>query len=444
MTNSIAKTFTLPALIRFTLPTILMLVFIATYTIVDGIFVSRFVGTTALSAMNIVFPLINVLTGLGIMLGTGGSAIIGRRLGEGRADAARSAFTLLTVFAIGAGLAISALCFWGIEPLSRFLGADDTLLPYCVAYGRVMMGFYAISVVQVLFQTLFVTAGKPTLGLLLNVCAGLSNIVFDYVFIVRLDLGIAGAAWGTVTGFLIGGIPPLLYFARPRKGVALYFTKPAWNGTTILHTILNGSSEMVTSTAMAVTTFLFNRAMLQMIGEDGVAAITIVLYAQFLFTSAYLGFASGVAPVFSYQYGAENTAELRRLFKMCLGVVVLSSVACLGFASLLAIPTISIFTPPESNTYAITLYGYRIFVRNFLFAGVNIFASSFFTALSNGKVSAAISFLRTFVFVAGSILLLPQFLDIDGVWLAVPVAETITILISITFFAAYRKVYHYL
>lgn len=442
MQNDISKKFTLPSLIKFTLPTIVMLVFVASYTIVDGIFVSRFVGTTALSAMNIVFPLINILIGLGIMMGTGGSAIIGRKLGEGKEKEARSAFTLVTVFSIVVGLIISALCFLFIRPLSILLGADENLLPYCIDYGRIMMAFYTVSVVQTLFQTLFITAGKPNLGLWLNVAAGLANILFDYIFIVLLDMGIAGAAWGTVSGFLIGGIPALVYFAKPRT--VLYFVKPRWDGRIILQTMLNGSSEMVTNGALAITTLLFNLAMMELLGEDGVAAITIVLYAQFLFSSAYLGFAGGAAPIFSYNYGNRNIPQLKWLFRTCLRIILISSVVCFAISYLMAVPVIAIFTPRESNTYAITLYGYKIFVWNFLFAGINIFASSFFTALSNGKVSATISFLRTFVFVAGSILLLPKFLGIDGIWLAIPAAEAVTVLVALFFLTINRKQYHYL
>ena len=213
MQNDISKEFTLSSLIKFTLPTIIMLVFVATYTIVDGIFVSRFVGTTALSAVNIVFPLINILIGLGIMLGTGGSAIIGRKLGEGKEEEARSAFTLIIAFGIIVSLVISVLCFLFIRPLSLFLGADENLLPYCMDYGRVMMAFYTVSVIQTMFQTLFITAGKPNLGLWLSVAAGLSNILFDYIFIAQMDMGIVGAAWGTVSGFIVGGIPALFYLA---------------------------------------------------------------------------------------------------------------------------------------------------------------------------------------------------------------------------------------
>lgn len=412
------------------------------YTIVDGIFISRFVGTTALSAINIVYPLINIIMGIGIMLGTGGSAIIGKLLGEGKEDHARAAFTLITLFAAAVGLALSALCFAFMTPLSLFLGADSILLPYCVDYGRIMMAFYTASVLQVLFQTLFVTAGKPALGLGLNLLSGIANIIFDYVFIVLCNMGIAGAAWGTVVGFLIGGVPPLIYFAKPQT--VLYFAKPQWDGSVVLNAILNGSSEMVNSCATAVTTFLFNISMMRLAGEDGIAAITIILYAQFLFSAAYLGFANGVAPVISFNYGNRNTMQLKRLFRMCLLVILLSSVACLGFSYIMAVPAIAIFTPQDSNTFAIARNGYRIFMWNFLFAGLNIFASSFFTALSNGKVSAAISFLRTFVFVVGSILILPHFLDINGIWLSIPVAEVCTMVIALFFFFAYRKVYHYM
>lgn len=442
MDNAISKEFTLFSLIRFTMPTIVMLVFMSTYTIADGIFVSRFVGTTALSAVNIVYPLVSAIMGVGIMLGTGGSAIIARRLGEGKEGQAREAFSLIVCFALAVGIGLSALCFVFISPLSRALGADEILLPYCVDYGRILMLFYSASVLQVLFQTLFVTAGKPALGLLLNVFSGVANIIFDYVFIVLCDMGISGAAWGTVTGYLLGGVLPLFYFAKPRT--VLYFVKPKWDGAVLLNAMLNGSSEMVNSLATAVTTFLFNISMMRLAGEDGIAAITIILYAQFLFSAAYLGFANGVAPVISYNYGNRNTVQMKRLFRMCFGIILVSSVACLGFSYLMAVPAIAIFTPQDSNTFAIARDGYRIFMWNFLFAGVNIFASSFFTALSNGKVSAAVSFLRTFVFVVGSILILPRFLDIDGIWLSIPVAEVCTMVVALCFFFAYRKVYQYM
>ena len=442
MNNEISKEFTLFSLIRFTMPTIVMLVFLSTYTIADGIFVSRFVGTTALSAVNIVYPLISTIMGVGIMLGTGGSAIIARRLGEGKEEQARGTFSLIVCFAFIVGVVLSVLCFVFIAPLSRALGADEVLLPYCVDYGRILMLFYSMSVMQVLFQTLFVTAGKPGLGLGLNVLSGVSNIVFDYVFIVLCDMGIAGAAWGTVTGYLIGGVLPLFYFAKPRT--VLYFVRPKWNGSILLNATLNGSSEMVNSLATAVTTFLFNISMMRLAGEDGIAAITIILYAQFLFSAAYLGFANGVAPVISYNYGNRNIVQMKRLFRMCFGIILVSSVVCLGFSYIMAVPAIAIFTPQDSNTFAIARDGYRIFMWNFLFAGVNIFASSFFTALSNGKVSAAISFLRTFVFVVGSILVLPHFLEIDGIWLSIPVAEVCTMVVALCFFFAHRKVYQYM
>lgn len=313
MQNDISKEFSLGGLLRFTFPTIIMMMFVATYIIADGIFVSRFVGTAALSAINIVYPLINVMLGVGIMLGTGGSAIIGRELGAGKEDLARRHFTLLTLFAIAMGLILSLLCFVFIEPLSIFLGADEALLPYCIDYGRIMMAFYSISVVQVLFQVFFVTAGKPKLGLILNVASGISNIVFDYVFIVLMDMGII----------------------------------------------------LVSSAVISVLSFL------------------------------------------------------------------------------LAEPTILVFTPRESSTFTLTLDGYKICAWNFLFCGVNIFASAFFTALSNGVLSALISSLRTFVCVSGCILFLPKYLDLLGVWLAIPVAEVLTIVVAIILFVGARKKYQY-
>lgn len=442
MQNELAKDYNLSSLLRFTLPTITMLIFIATYTIVDGIFVSRYVGTDALSAINIVFPLIHIMIGVGIMLGAGGSAVIGRKLGEGNIDDARRSFTLITIFTTVVGILLSGICLVFITPLSRFLGANDVLLPYCQDYGIVIMFFYSVSVVQILFQTLFVTAGKPHLGLWLNVCSGLANIFFDYLFIVVLDMGIRGAAWGTVTSFLIGGIPPLWYFAKPRA--QLYFMKPKWDGKVILQSLLNGSSEMVTSSAMAVTTFLFNLAMMKFLGQDGVAAITIVLYAQFLFSSAYMGFSNGVAPIFSYIYGNQNIPRLKKMFKMCIKVILVSSVAISLFSFFMATPTIVIFTPNNTSTYDITLHGYHIFAWSFLFAGINIFASSFFTALSNGKVSAIISFLRTFFFVTVCILALPHAFGIDGIWLAVPIAEGLTSILALSMILANKKHYHYL
>ncbi|KXL51721.1 multidrug export protein MepA [Anaerotignum neopropionicum] len=442
MQNELAKDFNLSSLLRFTLPTITMLIFVATYTIVDGIFVSRYVGTTALSAANIVFPLINIMMGIGIMLGAGGSAVIGRTLGEGRIDDARRSFTLIIIFAAALGLVFSAFCFIFITPLCRLLGADAVLLPYCVDYGKILMSLYFVAVIQVLFQTLFVTAGKPHLGLWLNAISGIANIFFDYLFIVVMDWGIAGAAWGTASSFLIGGLFPLWYFAKPRA--ILFFVKPRWDGKVILNSILNGSSEMVTSGAMAVTTFLFNLTMMKTLGQNGVAAVTIILYAQFLFSSAYMGFASGVAPIFSFIYGNRNAQRMKKMFQLCLRIILVSSVAISIFSFYMATPTIAIFTPKNTATYEIALHGYHIFAWGFLFAGINIFTSSLFTALSNGKLSAIISFLRTFFFVTLCILFLPHVFGINGVWLAIPIAEGLTAILAVSLLYSGNKLYHYL
>ncbi|MDD4842774.1 MAG: MATE family efflux transporter [Anaerotignum sp.] len=441
MQNELAKDYNLRSLLRFTLPTITMLIFVATYTIVDGIFVSRCIGTDALSAINIVFPLINIMIGVGIMLGTGGSAIIARKLGEGNVEGARRSFTLIAIFATVLGLIISGTCYTFITPLCRFLGANDALMPYCVKYGEILMSLYFVAVIQVLFQTLFVTAGKPHIGLWLNAVSGIANIFFDYLFIVVMDMGIAGAAWGTASSFLIGGFFPLWYFSKPRAN--LYFVKPNWDGKVILDSILNGSSEMVTSAAMAVTTFLFNLTMMKTLGQNGVAAITIILYAQFLFSAAYMGFANGAAPIFSFIFGNQDARRMKKMFKMCVQIILVSSVAVSVFSFFMATPTIKIFTPKNTAAYQIALHGYHIFAWNFLFAGINIFTSSFFTALSNGKMSAIISFLRTFLFVIVCIVLLPHIFGINGIWLAIPIAEGLTAILAISLLFIGNKQYHY-
>ena len=282
-----------------------------------------------------------------------------------------------------------------------------------------------------LFLTFFVTASKPHLGLALTILGGVSNIVFDYLFIVVLQMGVAGAAIGTSIGYALPAIISLLYFALNRKGT-LYLIKPVFDKNVLLKTCTNGSSEMVTNLAIAIVTLLFNKIMLKYMGENGVAAITIVLYAQFLLTSIFMGFSSGIAPVFSYNYGNNNKVQIKKLFKMSVGIISVLSLAMFLIAILFATPIISVFTSPDSEVFAITYHGFFLFSISYLFTGMNIFSSSMFTAFSNGKVSAMLSFLRTFVFLIAALLILPELMGVDGIWLAVPIAELLAIIVSIT------------
>ena len=443
MKRAISQEFSFWRLLAFSVPAVAMLVVSSLYTAVDGVFVSRFVGSDGLSAINIVLPLDTLAFGVGIMFGTGTSAIVGRKLGQGEAKAADEDLTLATLAAGVLGAALSVLGLVFLEPLVRLLGASDRLLPYCVEYGRILFGSAFFTVIQVMYQALFITAGRGRIALWLTVGSGVLNLVLDWLLIGVLDMGMTGAALGTVSGRILGELFPIFYFLKDRS--TLRFRRPRWDPGMLALAMGNGSSEMVSNLAISVTTLLFNLSMLALAGEDGLAAMTIVLYAQFVYTAVSMGFATSAAPVISYHFGSGNTRYLQRLFRYCLGAIGLITAAMMAAAMLFARPLIGLFTPPGGAVFELSLHGFWVFLWNFLFAGFNIFSSSLFTALSNGAVSALISFLRTLVFVVGSILLLPRLLGLDGIWLAIPVAEGLTFLIAAALVIRYgREPYHYL
>lgn len=441
MSNSLAKKFNFSSLLKFTMPTIIMMVFMSLYMIVDGVFVSRFIGTNALSAVNIVYPLMNVVLAIAIMLATGGSAIIAKKMGEGKADEARENFSLLMIIGIAIGLSITILGIIFLKPIINMLGATNVLFDYCYDYTLVSLLFIPFMIIQLLFQYFFVTAGKPSIGLILTVIGGISNIVLDYVLIVPLDMGIRGAAIATGIGYLLPAICGIIYFLQ-QKGT-LYFTKPKWDLKVIINSCTNGSSEMVTNLSTGVTTFLFNTTMIKYLGENGVAAMTIVLYGQFLLTAVYLGFSSGVAPVISYNYGNNNKQQLRKIFQISTIFIIITSLLSFGASILLSSNIVHIFANVDSEVYDIAINGFLLFSFSFLVTGINIFASAMFTAYSNGTVSAIISFLRTFVFIIVGIMFLPLTWGVNGLWLAVPLAELLTLIISLICFIRYRHTYGY-
>ncbi|MGI6154056.1 MAG: MATE family efflux transporter [Christensenellaceae bacterium] len=442
MQNALAKEFRFGSLLKFALPTIIMMLFLSLYTMVDGIFVSRFISTTALSAVNIVYPAINVVMAVGIMLATGSSAVIARKMGEGKDTEAKENFTFIILVGIVSGLVITLLIAIFIDPLLHFLGANEAVYDFSREYAEGLFIFAAPAIVQALFQSLFVTAGKPMIGLFATVAGGIANIFLDYLFIVTLDMGIAGAAYATGIGYCIPAVFGILYFAINKKGT-LYFIRPKFDGRMLFHSCTNGSSEMVTNISLAVTTLLFNLVMMDYRGEDGVAAITIVMYAQFLLVAVFLGYSTGVAPVISYKYGYGDHPQLKKVFHISMAFVILCSVIAFLAAFFGAPAIVGVFSPSGTEVYAFTLHGFKLFAISYFFTGVNIFASSLFTAFSNGKVSALISFLRTLVFLVGCILLLPMVWGIDGVWLSVPAAEALAVVVSILFLYRKRKVYHY-
>lgn len=440
--NGIAQEFNLISLLRFVAPTVVMLVFMSLYQMVDAVFVSKFVGENALSALNIVYPFPSIVIAVSIMLATGGSAIIARNMGEGKEKEAKENFSFIVLVGAVIGVAIATAGILFIEPLIYMLGATPSLYDYCYEYLFILVLSVPLSVFQMLFQSFFVTAGKPHLGLTLTVLGGASNIVLDYVFIVLCGFGVSGAALATSIGYSIPGLFGLIYFAVSRKGT-LYFVKPVFRWGVLFKCCINGSSEMVNNLAVAVTTFLFNVLMLKYAGEAGVAAITIVLYAQFLMTSAFMGFSSGIAPVVSFNYGSGNVRQLKKIFKISVWVITVVSAAVFVIAETCSDVVIMVFTPAGSEVFGLTKYGFAIFSFSFLCTGMNIFASALFTAFSNGKISAILSFLRTFVFLTACLLFLPLFWGVDGIWLAVPVAEVMALFISVYYLVRFKKVYQY-
>ncbi len=440
--NPIAQDFKFLSLIKFTLPTIVMMIFLSMYTMVDGIFVSSFIDQNALAAVNLVYPIMSVVVAISIMLVSGGSAIIARGLGEGNTELAQKHFTFLIAVGIVVGLLLAFLGTFFIDEIITALNSDPLTYDYCKDYLFLIALGSPFAVLQMMFQFLFITAGKPNLGLVSTAIGGVLNIAFDYIFMGPLNMGVEGAAIATVMGYAVPAIWGLVYFSTNKSG-ELYFVKTKFYGKMLAQSCANGSSEMVTNLASAITIYLFNEATYDYIGLDGVAAITAVLYSQFLMIAVFLGFSQGVAPIISYNHGAENFVQLKRIIKISLTFILVSSVLSVVLSMALASPVSAMFFADEPVTFEISRIAFLYFSINYLFSGTNIFASSMFTAFSNGFVSAMISFLRTFLFLVGSILFLPTVMGEVGIWLSVPLAELLTVFIAAGFILKYRKVYKY-
>lgn len=441
MNQSLSKNFTFGSLLLFALPTTIMMIIMSLYTIVDGIFISRFVSTNALSSLNIVYPLINVAMGIGIMLSTGSNAIVARKMGQKDQEGARKTFTAIVVLnlILGAAVGLSGALF--AVPLSRIMGASDLLLADCVSYLRWQMAFVPALMLQVLFQMFFVTEGRPGIGLFLTLLSGICNVVLDYVLIVPLQLGIAGAAMATVAGYMVTAVVGLIYFAVSRR--SLWLVPFRFHAKEILETCVNGSSEMVSNLASGIITFLFNLLMMYYAGEDGVAAITIIQYSQFLLNALYMGFSQGISPVIGFNYGSQNHRQLKQVFRTALIFIAATSVAVFVFAELAGAVIVGIFAQTGTAVYEMARHGFTIFSVSFLFSGLNLFSSALFTALSNGRISAIISFIRTFVLIVASLAVLPLILGLDGIWLAIPIAEAGATVMCVGYLKKNRNVYHY-
>lgn len=434
--------FTFSRLMRYALPSVIMMIFTSIYSVVDGLFISNLVGSNALSSINIVMPMVIIVGAFGFMLGTGGSAVVAVKLGQGKPKTANEYFSMIISVIAAIGITLSAVCIVFIKPICRVLGASDILMDGCVTYGVILLIGSAAFMLQTTFQTFFVVAEKPHLGLSLTVISGVANMVLDYVFVYLLRGGIAGAAWATVCGYLIGSVVPLIYFLLPNKSL-LRLCRFKFTPRVLLNSSINGSSEMMTQVSMSIITFLYNLQMMQLLGEDGVAAITVIMYVNFVFIAIFIGYSMGTAPIVGYNYGAGNHAELKGVFRKSITIISVCSVAMTASAIALSGFLSHIFIGANPELAALTAHGFRLYAFSFLIAGFNIYGSSFFTALCNGKLSALISFLRSLILQAIMIIVLPILLGLDGVWLSVVVAELLTVIVTVICFITNRKKYHY-
>lgn len=439
---SLSDHFGFGRMLRFTLPSIIMMIFTSIYGIVDGLFVSNIVGEEALAAINLIYPVPMIIGAFGFMLGTGGSAQVARTLGEGDNEQARRYFSSLVLTIVAVGAFLTVLCVTFMRPLSVLLGAEGDIVEDCVLYGSILTGGSVAFMLQSTFHAFFVVAEKPKLGLIITVSSGLTNILLDYLFVAVFRLGLQGAALATVCGYCVGGLIPLLYFLLNRRGL-LYFVRTRLYGRMLLASCSNGMSEMVSNISMAITTVLFNLQMLRLVGSEGVSAITVIMYLGFVFVAVLIGFSMGISPVVGFHFGARNRAELKSLFRKSMTIVAAVSVLMLAFAEGAAELLTGFFLKNGTPLWEMTVHGLRLYGLSTLLAGLNIFASAFFTALCNGRISAIISFLRSLLLQVVTLLVLPQFLGLDGVWLALPATELLSALVSVAFLLTQRKKYGY-
>ena len=425
------------------LPSIVMMIFTSIYGMVDGLFVSNFVGKTAFAAINLVMPFIMILGGVGFMIGTGGSALVAKTLGQQEPEDANRYFSMMIILTVLSGAVLTAIGLIFMRPISYLLGATDAMIDDCVRYGRTVLAFVIAFMLQNVFQSFLITAEKPRLGLLATVAAGVTNMALDALFIAGFKWGVVGAAVATGLSQCVGGVLPLIYFLRPNSS-RLRLVKTRLELRPILKACGNGSSELMSNISGSLVSMLYNFQLLAYAGENGVAAYGVLMYVQFIFVAIFVGYAIGSAPIVGYHYGAENHAELRSMLTKSVKLMSAGGVLLTVLAIVLAAPLARIFVGYDAELFEMTRHAFCLFAFSFLMAGFNIFTSSFFTALNNGAISAAISFLRTLVFQTLCVLLLPLLFGLDGIWWAMTVAEVFALGLSILFLATQRKRYHYL
>ena len=435
--------FTLVRLFRFCLPSVVMMVFTSIYGVVDGYFVSNFVGKTPFAAVNLIMPFLMILGGVGFMIGTGGSALVAKYLGEQNDSQARRVFSMMMMVTLILGVTTSALGIIFAENVAQLLGADSKLLPYCVTYARTCLIFNTMFMLQNVFQSFLVTAERPKMGLAVVIAAGCTNMLLDFLFIAVFELDVVGAALATGLSHTVGGLLPLIFFLRRNNGSKLHMVRTRLEFRPILQACANGASELMTSISSSIVSMLYNFQLLRLAGQDGVSAYGVLMYVQFIFAAVYIGYAIGTAPITGYNYGAQNHTELKNIRRKSIRITLTAGVIMVIIAELLAPVLAGIFVGYDKELFDMTVHAFRLFSFTFLLSGFNIWCSSFFTALNNGAVSAAVSFLRTLVFQLAAVLILPIFLKLDGVWISVAFAEVCAFIISLLFLIAKKKKYDY-
>ena len=434
--------FTYRKLLRFTLPSIVMNIFASMYIIVDGYFVANFAGKTEFAAVNMIMPVLNILGTTGYMFGVGGSALVAKTLGQKDPQQANRLFSLIVLVSSGLGVLLMIPGFIFMPQITALLGAEGKLLEDSVLYGRIFILALPAWILVYEFQLFFVTAEKPRLGLAVTVCTGLSNIALDALFVLGFRWGLAGAATASAIAQLVGGVFPLFYFCR-KNSSTLQLVKPVWNVRAIVKCCTNGSSEFMAEAAFSLVGIVYNVQLLKYAGEDGVVIYGLLMYVSLMFIAVFVGYSNGIGSAFSYQYGAQNHGELRNLLKKSLVIIGITSVMMFVLSEAIAVPFSALFLRDAEKLLPDTVRAFRIFSLTYLFAGIAIFGSAFFTALNNGLISAVISFLRTFVFELGAVLLLPVLFGVDGIWYSGVFAELMAAVVGIIFMVALRKKYHY-
>lgn len=442
MQINLSEHFTYKKLIQFTLPTIVMMIFTSIYGVVDGLFVSNVVGSDAFASINLIMPAIMIIGSVGFMIGTGGSAIVSKTLGEENTKKANEYFSMLVYLEIILGIVLTIVALLVLEPVARALRATEDMMADCLTYGRILLIGMTAFILQNSFQSFMVVAEKPKFGLVISVISGVTNMILDFVLIYIFPLGVAGAAIATVISQVVGAIIPIIYFSR-KNSTALKLGKSKFELMPIIKACVNGSSEMVTNLSMSLVNILFNMQLMKLAGPDGVSAYGVIMYVGFLFSGTYVGYSVGSAPVISYHFGAGNKEELKSLLGKSIKLLGVTAVIMTALSEIFVTPLASIFVSYDKELLKLTVNALRLYSLSYIISWFNIFASSFFTALNDGLVSALISFIRTLVFQVATILVMPAIWGINGIWLSVLVAEVLAITVSVICYIKNKKKYEY-